>query len=190
MTYQFENVKLLVIEDMAPMLSVLESLLQIFGFKSIHTAENAEDGYALFREHNHDLILTDWLMEPVDGLELTRKIRNDEDSPNKFVPVIIMTGYCDRARVEVARDSGITEFLMKPFSARDLYARIVQVIEKPRQFVDNGAFFGPDRRRRKGGGFGGGERRRNPNDKNKGHWPEDAGIDLILADLAEEAKKL
>jgi two-component system chemotaxis response regulator CheY len=147
MAYQFENARILIVEDTAPMLAVATSILNIFGFKYVDGARSVDDAYRLFRTHNHDLVITDWQMEPNDGLDLIRMIRNNEDSPNKFVPIILMTGYSDRPRVESARDAGITEFLMKPFSARDLYARIVQIIEKPRQFVDAEEFFGPDRRR-------------------------------------------
>jgi DNA-binding response OmpR family regulator len=63
--------------------------------------------------------------------------------------IVMMTGYSHKIRVEEARDVGVTEFLVKPFRARDLYARIEQLIEKPRRFVEAEAFFGPDRRRRK-----------------------------------------
>jgi two-component system chemotaxis response regulator CheY len=62
---------------------------------------------------------------------------------------IMMTGYSDKVRVEEARDVGVTEFLAKPFTAQDLYARIEKLIEKPRRFVEAEAFFGPERRRRK-----------------------------------------
>src|SRR5206468_1343556 len=58
-------------------------------------------------------------------------------------------GYSARPRVERARDTGATEFLAKPFRAGDLYARIEQLIEKPRQFVETPVFFGPDRRRKR-----------------------------------------
>ena len=88
------------------------------------------------------------MMKPMDGISLTRRIRNDPASPNQFVPVILMTGFSEKRRVFQARDAGVTEFLVKPFNARDLYRRICQVIEKPRQFISSEDFFGPDRRRK------------------------------------------
>jgi DNA-binding response OmpR family regulator len=87
------------------------------------------------------------MMKPMDGISFTRKIRNDPRSPNSYVPVILMTGFSEKRRVLQARDAGVTEFLVKPFNARDLYKRIAQVIERPRQFVRSDDFFGPDRRR-------------------------------------------
>jgi DNA-binding response OmpR family regulator len=59
-----------------------------------------------------------------------------------------MTGFSARERVIAARDTGVTEFLVKPFTANDLYKRIDHVIMKPRQFVKSPDFFGPDRRRK------------------------------------------
>jgi len=62
-------------------------------------------------------VITDWRMEPLDGLDLTRIIRTGEDSPNPFVPIIMLTGYTEVARVHEARDAGVTEFLAKPVSS-------------------------------------------------------------------------
>ncbi|MFN3827964.1 MAG: PleD family two-component system response regulator [Micavibrio sp.] len=149
MVYQFRKVSILVVDDMKPMVTLVSSLLKVFGFTSIYTAYDAEDAFEQFCRYKPDIILTDWLMQPYDGLELIRRIRKDPRSPNKFIPVIMMTGYSHRIRVEQARDVGVTEFLVKPFNAKDLYARIEQLIEKPRQFVDADEFFGPDRRRRR-----------------------------------------
>ncbi len=171
------------------MLALTTSMLHMFGFQTIHGARGVDEGYKMFQQHKHDLVITDWLMEPLDGIDLIRMIRKNEDSPDQFVPIILMTGYSDRARVENARDTGVTEFLMKPYSARDLYARIVQIIEKPRQFVDTGEFFGPDRRRRKNFTFTGNDRRGSA-DKNSGDWPEDMEVDFVLRSLQDDLKKL
>jgi two-component system chemotaxis response regulator CheY len=149
MTYQFRNASILVVDDMEPMLALVTSLLDIFGFKKIYRAADAEEGLKLFLEHRPDLVLIDWQMEPYDGIELARRMRADPRSPNRFVPIIMMTGYSHKIRVEEARDAGITEFLVKPFKAKDLYARIEMLIEKPRRFVEAETFFGPDRRRRR-----------------------------------------
>jgi DNA-binding response OmpR family regulator len=60
-----------------------------------------------------------------------------------------MTGFSEKRRVVQARDAGVTEFLVKPFTARDMYRRISQIVERPREFVKSEDFFGPDRRRTK-----------------------------------------
>lgn len=149
MAYKFHNISILVVEDNPPMLEITKSLLVTFGVGHVIGAQNGEIGFKRTCEYNPDIIIADWMMKPVDGISFTRRIRNDPASPNPFVPVILMTGFSERHRVFQARDAGVTEFLVKPFNARDLYKRIVQVIERPRQFIRSESFFGPDRRRKR-----------------------------------------
>lgn len=186
MTYQFQDASILVVDDMKPMLNLTVSILKTFGFQNIYTARDADDAFAKFCRFNPDIVLTDWMMEPYDGIELTNKIRNDPKSPNKFVPVILMTGYSARVRVTESRDKGVTEFLVKPFCAKDLYTRIEQLIEKPRKFIDSGKFFGPDRRRKKGDDYQG-PRRRNVDTLNTPKTDDDLRIESILRKLKQEA---
>lgn len=148
MTYQLDDVKILIVEDMLPMLTLTKSILQIFGFKKVIGARNGEEAFEIYKQDNIDIIITDWMMEPMDGLELIKKIREDSNGPNQFIPIILMTGYSSRARVEKARDNGMTEFLVKPYTAKKLYNKLVHLIEKPRQFVQSKNFCGPDRRRK------------------------------------------
>lgn len=148
MSYQFQNISVLIVEDNQPMLELAKSLMTTFGVANVLTARDGEEGYRRFCDHNPDIVIADWMMKPMDGISLTRRIRNDSVSPNPFVPVILMTGFSEKRRVTQARDSGVTEFLVKPFNARDLYRRLYQVIERPRQFVRSQDFFGPDRRRK------------------------------------------
>ncbi|MCB1721958.1 MAG: response regulator [Rhodospirillales bacterium] len=162
MAYDFSDVSVLIVEDNLPMVELIKSLLTAFGIKKISSARDGEEGFTLYRKETFDLVITDWMMKPVDGISLTRRLRNDPLSPNQYVPVILMTGFSEKRRVMQARDVGVTEFLVKPFNARDLYRRIAQIIEKPRQFVRSEDFFGPDRRRKNDKGYGGRERRTEP----------------------------
>ena len=99
----------------------------------------------------------------------------------------MMTGFSSKIRVEQARDVGITEFLVKPFTSRDLYSRITQIIEKPRQFVDTGEFFGPDRRRRHIKDYEGPQKREA--DQKETTNTNKSAVD-ILRKLRNEAKNL
>lgn len=147
MAYDFTKLKVLIVEDNQPMLDLTKSILATFGVGNVDGARNGNEGFDLFCMNNYDLIIADWMMRPIDGIELTRKIRTDVRSPNAYVPVVLMTGFSEKHRVIEARDAGVTEFLVKPFNTRDLYARMLQIIEKPRQFVRADQYFGPDRRR-------------------------------------------
>lgn len=148
MSYQFHKITILVVEDSQPMLELVKKLLHAFGVGTVVTAPDGEKGFQKYLESNPDIVLADWMMKPMDGISLARRIRNDAKTPNPYVPIILMSGFTEKRRVFHARDSGITEFLAKPFTARDLYKRIHQIVERPRQFVRSEDFFGPDRRRR------------------------------------------
>ena len=191
MAYQLDHVKVLIVDDMQPMLDLTRSVLETFGFVHIFTAENGEAAFDLVKEHDPDFIITDWLMDGMDGLELTQKIRTDKKSPNPYVPIIMMTGFSSKLRVESARDIGITEFLVKPFNAKDLYARVFQIIEKPRQFVSTEEFFGPDRRRKRIKDYKGPRRRSaDPFADNLGEKDMDTEANKILAQLKEDVKNI
>ena len=73
MPYSLDRVKILIVDDMMPMLSLVKSILSIYGFKEIYTANDGEEAFDLVCRHDPDLILTDWVMEPMDGLEFTKK---------------------------------------------------------------------------------------------------------------------
>ncbi len=149
MGFKFEKLSMLVVEDTQPMQKLLISVLEALGIKNIQSCANGQDGLRAFHRSNHDIILSDWQMDHMDGIELTRQIRTSALSPNRMVPVILITGYSAWPRVMEARDAGVTEFLVKPFTAHDIARRIAHVINKPRDFIDTQDFFGPDRRRRR-----------------------------------------
>ena len=130
MTYQLHKISILVVEDNQPMLDITKSLLITFGVGHVIGAPNGEQGFKRVLEYNPDIVISDWMMKPMDGISLTRQIRNDPRCPNPYVPIILMTGFSEKRRVLQARDAGVTEFLVKPFNARDLYKRIAQIIER------------------------------------------------------------
>lgn len=148
MVYTLDKASVLIVEDMVPLALMTEKILKTFGFKTVYVTHNVSDAFAVFQKHSPDIILTDWILEERSGLELTKLIRRDPLTKNPYVPIILMSGFTHKLRVMQARDIGVSEFLVKPFTAQELYSRLVQSIEKPRTFVDGGeGFFGPDRRR-------------------------------------------
>jgi CheY-like chemotaxis protein len=143
----FESLKALIVEDNTHMRSLLRALLNSAGIKDVSEAIHGQAALEALRERKIDLVLTDLAMAPMDGLELTRHVRNDEKSSNPFVPIIMITGHTEKYRVQAARDAGVTEFLAKPVTAHNLFARITEILERPRAFVRCDSYFGPDRRR-------------------------------------------
>ena len=129
------------------MRALVKAMLNALGMKDVRDYANGKQALDAIQDFTPDLIITDWMMSPVDGLEYTRFIRGDVDSPDIFTPVILMTGHTEKWRIITARDAGVNELLAKPISAKTLYDRILAVIEKPRPFVRTKSFFGPCRRR-------------------------------------------
>lgn len=155
----FENLSVLIVDDNPHMRATLRALMETAGVQAICEAVDGSLALKALKERNIDLVLTDMAMKPMDGITFTRKIRKDRDSPNPFLPVIMITGHTERARVLEARDAGVTEFLAKPVTTQNLYARIAEIMERPRAFVRCGDFFGPDRRRHARDSYDGPRRR-------------------------------
>jgi len=156
----FENLKALIVEDNAHMRALLRALLNSGGIKDVVEAGNGQMAIEILRERKSDLLLSDLAMKPMDGLEFTRYVRNNDQSPNPFVPIIMISGHTEKHRVQAARDAGVTEFLAKPITAHNLFARITEILERPRAFVRCNGYFGPDRRRHQRDDYAGPWRRK------------------------------
>ncbi len=123
-------------------------------------AHDGASALELFRRRNPDIVILDWEMPVLDGIEFARRVRVPGSKPNPFVPIILLTAHAERARVLQARDAGVTEFLCKPVSPKRLFERILNIVLRPRPFVQTKTFFGPDRRRHHEGSFPGLGRRK------------------------------
>lgn len=146
--YRFERLKILVVDDNAHMRKLVVTILQAFGAVHIQEASSGEAAWDACREHGPDIIILDWMMEGMSGIEFTRMVRSHPASPNPFVPLIMLTGHTSLEHVQQARDAGVNEFIAKPVSAKTIMARMASVIEHPRPYVRTSVYFGPCRRRR------------------------------------------
>ena len=158
----FSEFYILVVEDNAFMRNLIRRMLQGVGVRNVLEARDGSEALELIGREHIDLILADWLMDPLDGCDFTRIARSAPDSPNQAVPIIIVSGYTEGWRVAQARDAGANEVLAKPLSADLLITRIVCLIEHPRAFITTPTFTGPDRRRKLDERYSGPERRRVP----------------------------
>lgn len=127
---------------------LVRDVLANAGFQNIHQTDNGRQAIDFLESQNIDLLITDWRMTPVNGIQLIDYVRKDENSPNPYLPVIMLTGKAEAKDVVKARDSGVTEFLVKPFTAKSLFERLVLIVDNPRRFILADDYRGPDRRRR------------------------------------------
>lgn len=140
------------------MRELLKTILRELGVGKIVQATDGADGIVALRDHKPDLVFVDWMMSPVDGYDFVKSVRTAPDSPNRTIPIVMLTGHTEIQRVRAARDVGVTEFLAKPVSVRSVAQRIESIIHRDRRFVQTKSYFGPDRRRRSDS-FDGPERR-------------------------------
>jgi PleD family two-component response regulator len=146
----YAEVKVLIVDDSRTMRALLRAMLQAVGIKQIYEAADGESGFADLVNCKPDIVITDLSMERLDGIAFTRKVRQSDKSPDPFVAILMVTGHTERAKIEAARDAGVTEFLAKPITAQGLLGRLAKIVDRPRPFVRCDAYFGPDRRRRAG----------------------------------------
>lgn len=145
---KLQALSVLVVDDNKFMRTVVENLCKGLGLGDFRQAETVDQGLAAMRDNTIDLVITDWHMEPTDGLEFVHYLRNDPKSPNPYVPIIMLTGHGDRDRVCEARDAGVNMFMAKPISAKAMYDRLVWMVNHPLPFLRTRNYFGPDRRRK------------------------------------------
>jgi len=158
-SYNLENLTFLLVEDNHHWQSIERNLLAALSVKKLTVVKTGQDALAHLAHATADIVVCDWMLPEMSGIDLVEQLRDEETSPNPFIPIILLTAHTERTRVEEARDAGVTEVLTKPVSAKALYEHIVSIIERPRQFVRTDTYFGPDRRRRADPNYDGPERR-------------------------------
>ena len=141
----FERLQVLVVDDNQHMRAIVSAILKSAGVKAIREAGNGGQALTILKDFPADVAIVDFQMEPMDGLEFTRQLRLSAIRP--ALPIVMMTGHADQARVVQARDAGVNEFLVKPVTAKGVFDRITAAVFKPRSFVKAPSYLGPDRRR-------------------------------------------
>lgn len=145
--FDFRDIKVMIIDDSRHMRLIIKSLLIQLGCKSMREAGDAAVAFKEMQNFPCDLIIVDWAMEPLDGLDFVRLVRTAKDSRNPYIPIIMLSGFTEFRRVAEARDAGVNEFLAKPVSAEVLGARITSIFKYPRDFIRTKKYVGPCRRR-------------------------------------------
>jgi two-component system chemotaxis response regulator CheY len=142
-----QSLNILLVDDNQHMRAITSAILQSAGIRNIREVSDGAMALDALRDHPVDLAIVDFNMFPLDGVEFTRLVRNSPDSVNPYLPIIMMTGHSEKHRVVEARDAGVTEFVVKPITAKAVFDRMQSVIMRPRPYVKTAHYFGPDRRR-------------------------------------------
>lgn len=142
------DLQVLIVDDNQHMRTILRELLRAVGIREAREARDAVEALDIMKTTSTDLVLVDLSMPVIDGVEFTHMVRTSSDSPNPYVPIIMITGHSARSKVLAARDAGVNEFVAKPVTAKSLMQRLIAIVERPRPFVRTATYFGPDRRRK------------------------------------------
>lgn len=138
---------LLIIDDNKQMRTIVGTVLGAAGVRSLHYAPDGAEGLKVIARRQIDVAYVDHEMPGMNGLDFISAVRAME-TPDRFMPIIMLTGYSDMPRLSAARDRGVTDFLRKPVTAKDILARLEAAILHPRPFATGKTYFGPDRRRK------------------------------------------
>jgi len=143
-----QSLNVLLVDDNQHMRAIAAAVLHAADIREVNEAADGAEAFEILRRRPIDLALIDYNMFPMDGVEFTRLVRNSPDSAKIYLPIIMMTGHAEKSRICAARDAGVTEFLVKPITAKAILDRVTAVILRPRPFVKTETYCGPCRRRR------------------------------------------
>lgn len=121
-----KNMKILLVDDFKTMLKLTASLLQQMGFRNIDEATDGTMALQKLKDHKYDLVLSDWNMEPMTGLDLLKAIR--ADSGLKHIPVVLITAESKPENIIAAKQAGVNNYIVKPFNADTLKDKLMHVI--------------------------------------------------------------
>jgi CheY-like chemotaxis protein len=137
------SARVLLVDDEPYMRKVVRTMLLGLGVRSVIEAEDGPTGLAMIRSHAPDVVILDWEMPGLNGTSFVRMVRSPETFPLPDVPIVMLTGHGERARVIEAVCVGVNEFLLKPVSTKALRERLVSVLLFPRKIVSSGPYYGP-----------------------------------------------
>ena len=120
------SMPILVVDDYSTMIRIIRNLLKQIGFENVDEASDGSAALAKMQTKRYGLVISDWNMQPVTGLELLREVRSDPQLAD--TPFIMITAESKTENVIAARDAGVSNYIVKPFNAETLRAKIASVL--------------------------------------------------------------
>jgi two-component system, chemotaxis family, chemotaxis protein CheY len=120
------NGKVLVVDDMKTMVRILKKFLEEIGFTDIDVASNGVEALELIQNEDYTLIISDWNMEPMTGLELLKEVRADPRTEK--TPFLMVTAESKPNNVLAAQAAGVSNYIVKPFTQVTIRKKIDSVI--------------------------------------------------------------
>lgn len=121
-----KTMNVLVVDDYKSMIRIVRGLLNQLGFQNVDEALDGPSALALIRSKSYGLVLSDWNMQPMTGLELLKEVRADERT--KALPFVMVTAEAKAENVVAARQAGVNNYVIKPFTLAVLKQKLTSVL--------------------------------------------------------------
>jgi two-component system chemotaxis response regulator CheY len=120
------NIPILVVDDYKTMLRIIRNLLKQLGFDNVDEATDGSSALQKLRDKSYGLVISDWNMEPMTGLELLKEVRADTQLGD--LPFIMVTAESKSENVVAAKQAGVSNYIVKPFNAETLKSKLEAAI--------------------------------------------------------------
>lgn len=159
-TLNLSGVSVLIADHDRFSVKLVAQMLRGFGLETAHISDSGADAVAQLERSRFDLLILESVLPDMHSDAIIRGLRRNESNPNRFVPILVLTGYANLKNVTAARDSGAHSLIKKPVSPQTLFDHISWIGRSQRPFIEVGDYVGPDRRHRNLGPPPGGGRRK------------------------------
>lgn len=121
-----KNMPILIVDDYKTMLRIIRNLLKQLDFLNVEDAIDGSAALQKLRDGKHGLIISDWYMEPMTGIQLLKEVRADDNL--KKTPFIMITAESKTENVVIAKEAGVSNYIVKPFNAATLKSKLIGVL--------------------------------------------------------------
>ena len=121
-----KNMSILIVDDYKTMLRIIRNLLSQLNFPNVQEATDGASALDKLRDGSFGLVISDWNMEPMTGLQLLREVR--ADAKLKVLPFVMITAESKTENVVAAKEAGVSNYIVKPFNAETLKSKLVSVL--------------------------------------------------------------
>lgn len=122
------KIRVLVVDDFPTMRRIVKNLLKQLGFENIDEAENGEDALNKLKSGEYGLVVSDWNMPVMEGIELLKNVRNDPQL--KDIPFLMVTAEAEKEKVIEAIKAGVDNYVVKPFTGEVLKEKLEKIAQK------------------------------------------------------------
>lgn len=123
-----KNMKILIVDDFSTMRRIVKNLLRDLGFNNTQEADDGLTALPMLKNGEFDFVVTDWNMPGMQGIDLLRNIRADDEL--KHLPVLMITAEAKREQIIEAAQAGVNGYIVKPFTAATLKEKLDKIFER------------------------------------------------------------